>query len=123
MEEEFDALTAREQEWMSAILARDLPRLETMLAPEFTYTASNHGRRNRQEWMDAIAHYDFDDLALLDTTVAEYGQVAVVHARIRQHATLAGQARVGVFLITDVWVCRDDRWQIVSRSSIADQRP
>ena len=111
---------SREGAWLAAIRAKDLVLLESFLADEFVYTASNHGRRNRQEWLDSIADYQFNELQLVETDVTTYGDVAVVHARIRQDATLAGQVRVGVFLITDVWVKRDGRWQAVSRSSVSE---
>ena len=110
----------RERAWLAAIQAKDLVFLDSFLATEFVYTASNHGRRNRQEWLDSIADYQFTQLQLLETNVSTYGGVAVVHARIRQDATLAGQVRVGVFLITDVWVKRDGRWQVVSRTSVSE---
>lgn len=110
----------REQAWLAAILAKDIDLLDSFLAEEFVYTASNHGRRNRREWLDSIADYQFSQLQLLETGVTSYGHVAIVHARIRQDATLAGQVRVGVFLITDVWVMRDGRWQVVSRTSVAE---
>ena len=120
MNREHEELASREEAWLAAILAKDLNLLDSFLAAEYVYTASNHGRRNRQEWLDSIADYQFNDLELMDTSVTSYGDVAVVHARIRQDATLAGQVRVGVFLITDVWVHRDGRWQVVSRTSIAE---
>jgi ketosteroid isomerase-like protein len=111
---------SRERSWLAAILAKNLVLLESFLAEEFVYTASNHGRRTRQEWLDSIADYQFADLQLLETSVTSYGDVALVHARIRQDATLAGQVRVGVFLITDVWVKREGSWQVVSRTSVSE---
>src|SRR5262245_53814537 len=117
---EHDDVAGREQAWLAAILAKDLVLLDSFLAEEFVYTASNHGRRNRQEWLDSIPEYQFNRLELLDTTVDSYGDVAVVHARIRQDATLAGQVRVGVFLITDVWVRREGSWRVVSRTSVSE---
>jgi hypothetical protein len=41
----------------------------------------------------------------------------MVRARYRQQATVAGQDRSGAFLLTDVWVRRDGRWQVVTRHS------
>lgn len=102
MDIEHEDPASREHAWLAAILAKDLDLLESFLAEEFVYTASNHGRRTRQEWLDSIADYQFSQLQLLETDVTSYGDVALVHARIRQDATLAGQVRVGVFLITDV---------------------
>ena len=120
MDIEHEDPASREQAWLAAILAKDLVLLDSFLAGEFVYTASNHGRRNRQEWLDSIADYQFSRLELLETNVTSYGDVALVHARIRQDATLAGQVRVGDFLITDVWVKRDGRWQVVSRTSVSE---
>jgi ketosteroid isomerase-like protein len=47
--------------------------------------------------------------------VRSFGDVAIVHGRSRQQATVNGQDWSGVFLTTDVWVLRDGRWQVVSR--------
>ena len=48
-------LIARERAWMEAVQRKDLPALEGILAPEYTYTTSDQGRWSRQQWLDTVA--------------------------------------------------------------------
>jgi ketosteroid isomerase-like protein len=113
-----DAL-AWEREWLGAILRKDARTLERILAPDFVYTASGHGRSSRQQWLELVAtSYDIQHLEFGDAEVRVYGDVALVLARIRQQATLAGVERTGEFLVMDVWVRGESRWQVTARSSI-----
>lgn len=111
-------LTALEQEWMEAIQRKDVESLERIVGADYTYTASGQGRWSRQRWMETLAVYDIHDFAFVNVDVRAYGEVAVVLVHLRQTATVAGAARSGEFLLTDVWVLRDARWQVVARSSI-----
>lgn len=97
-----EEIRARERDLISAILNADMATLERILAPEFVYTASEIGRRNRQVWLDGIATYRLDIFEILDMAIEGYEDVAVVHARIRQNAIIHGHHREGHFLITDV---------------------
>ena len=60
------------------------------------------------EWVRAIAENDLDN----------YENAAVVLADLKLGATVREEARSGDFAVTDVWVRRDGRWQVVARSSI-----
>jgi ketosteroid isomerase-like protein len=44
-----------------------------------------------------------------------YGDTAIVNSLYHQNATARGQDWSGYFLITDVWVKRGGRWQVVTR--------
>ena len=46
-----------------------------------------------------------------------YGETAVMRSHYKQHATVQGKDRSGELLLTDVWVKRDGRWQVVARHS------
>jgi ketosteroid isomerase-like protein len=50
-----------------------------------------------------------------EVRVRPFGDVAIVHSRTRQQATVHGHDWSGAFLLTDVWAWRDGRWQVVSR--------
>jgi ketosteroid isomerase-like protein len=113
-----DALTALEHEWMEAVQRNDLDALERILAPEFTYTASGHGRWPRQRWMDTVPDYDIHRFRLHDINIRLYNEIAVILSRCELEADVAGVPRAGEFLLTDVWVRRDGRWQVTTRSSI-----
>ena len=107
-----------QREWMDAWRRDDRARLEEILAPEFTLTSARTDRLvDRAEW-----------LRLLDTTLAEsfeytdflvqvFGDAAVVKSRLTQVATVVGQPWNATFMVTDVWIRRDGRWQVVARHS------
>ena len=111
-------LVALEHAWMEAVQRKDLVALDRIVAPEYSYTASGQGRWPRQRWMETVTVYDIHRFSFMDVDVRDYGEFAVVLARYRQEASVAGTQRSGEFLITDVWVQRDERWQVVARSSI-----
>ncbi len=111
-------LIARERTWMAAVQRKDLPALEGILAPEYTYTASGQGRWSRQQWLETVAIYDIYRFEFVEVDVRPYGHVAVVLSHYRQDGAVSGVPRSGEFLITDVWVRHDGVWQVVARSSI-----
>ena len=47
--------------------------------------------------------------------IRHFGDVAIDHSRARQRAPVSDQDWSGLFLLTNVWVYRDNRWQVVSR--------
>ena len=113
MESEIAAL---ERQWMEAWLRRDRPTCDRILADDFVLTSARGTLMSKAEWLDgAMGHivgqsFDWDELR-----VRLFGEVAIVHARTRQSATVSGHDWSGQFLLTDVWVHRDGRWQVVSR--------
>jgi Domain of unknown function (DUF4440) len=104
--------------FMEAVRDRELDWLERHVAAEFTLTTGRPGApvRARAEWLAVtreryvIEEFAFDELEALD-----YGVVGVVRSRYRQRGSLDGADRSQTFLITDVWVERDARAQLVTR--------
>ncbi|MCA1667685.1 MAG: nuclear transport factor 2 family protein [Thermomicrobia bacterium] len=111
-------LTALYHRWMQAIKDKDLSTLQPILAEEYTYTASGQGRFSRRQWLDAVAVYDIETFSFPSIEARRYGEVAVAIIRCVSEGVYRGELRSGDFLITDVWVNRDGRWQVVARSSI-----
>ena len=118
-------MTSAEQEliplyhqWMEAIQQKDMATLERILGEEYVYTASNQGRWSRQGWLEQVAVYDIQSFEFPSIEVRTYGEAAVALVHCKQVAIYAGASRSGEFLITDAWVNRDGRWQVVARSSI-----
>jgi ketosteroid isomerase-like protein len=106
------------QAWMGAVQRRDMATLERILGADYIYTASGQGRKARQGWLETVAVYDIQAFDFPRIDVRRYGDVAVVLCDYRQTGAVHGEARSGEFLITDAWVRRDGRWQVVARSSI-----
>jgi hypothetical protein len=108
-------LVGLSKEWMTAAQRHDRTRLEALLAKEFTVIGVL-GEVDRDTWLDnAAGPYEIDEFAFEELDVDVYGSTAVLCSRYRQTARLDRRDLSGTFLVTDVWVRRDGRWQVVRR--------
>ena len=123
-------LIAREAEWSQALLAKDQPALEKLLGAEYTLTTAG-GVTPRAKWLDTLLHHmQPKALELREPEVQVYGDVALVRGTFFWHVLLekpdprTGSAELkGDFLISDLWVKRDGRWQVVARHSTIPAAP
>jgi ketosteroid isomerase-like protein len=107
-----------QHEWMDAWRRDDRARLEEILAPEFTLTSARTDRLvDRAEWLRLLDTTRGVSFAYSDVHVQVFGDAAVVKSRLTQVATVGGQPWNATFMLTDVWVRREGRWQVVSRHS------
>ena len=102
-------------EWMGAVRRKDVERLETLVAREYMLQAPGIGRMPPDQWMAAVSVYDIQSFEFDAVQVHIYGDTAVMRSRYTQKATYQGRDRSGQFLVTDVWIRRDGRWQVVTR--------
>jgi ketosteroid isomerase-like protein len=111
-------LTRLEHELMEAVQSHDTDRLEQLLGREFKLVGRTGRAWPREEWLEkAAAAYEIDDFAFEEIDVDVYGDTAVLHSRYRQVARLDGADLSHTFVLTDVWVRRAGRWQLVHRHS------
>ena len=102
-------------ELVDAVRRHDQARLEELLAAEFSLNGAA-GVLDREAFLDAAAGpYEIDDFAYDELDPEVYGNTAVCVSRYRQVARLDGRDVSGELHVTDVWVRRDGRWQIVRR--------
>lgn len=101
--------------WSNAIARRDVAAAEAFLAPEYALMAPGIGEMPRDKWLAALPDYVIQSYEFSDVKLQIYGETAVVRSRYRQQATVFGKDRSGAMLVTDVWVKRDGRWQVVAR--------
>ncbi|MBA2641641.1 MAG: nuclear transport factor 2 family protein [Actinobacteria bacterium] len=102
-------------ELVRAVQEHDTKRLDELLAEEFTLDGAA-GTLARDELLEAAAGaYEVDAFSYDEIDTQIYGNMAVVVSRYRQTARLEGREASGALRITDVWVRRDGRWQIVRR--------
>ena len=107
----------RAQEWMEAGRRRDAAVLDQVLADEFVLVAAR-GVIDRSAWLHAAMHdIEVREFRYEDPQVRVYGDVAAMLTGWHQEATIAGREWTGDFRITDTWVWRDGRWQVVIRHS------
>jgi ketosteroid isomerase-like protein len=71
----------------------------------------------------AFEEIEVESFAYADVSVRTYGDVAVMQSRWHQRARLRGDDWSGEGLLTDVWVRRDGRWQVVARHSSLVSNP
>jgi ketosteroid isomerase-like protein len=108
-------LIALSRDWMRAAQEHDRDRLEILLAREFSVVGAA-GDLDRAAWLERVAElFTLDEFAYDEIDVEVYGDTAVLSSRYRQVATLDGRDLSGEFLVTDVWIRRDGRWQVVRR--------
>jgi ketosteroid isomerase-like protein len=120
---------ALEHAWMTAWGAKDRATLESLLADDFTLTSALGRRWTRAAWLEmamgpiSIERFRWEELEA--RAVDPHGDVVVVHGRANQRATAEGREWSGAFLVTDVWVRREDRWVVVARhgSALAGNAP
>ena len=107
-----------ESKWMNAWKNKEESRLHSILADDFTLTSSlsTGNLVNKTEWIDKALHqYHCSDFRIDKLQARVYGTTAVVNLWFHQTATANGKDWSGDFLLTDVWVEKDGKWQVVAR--------
>ena len=98
-----------------AVAEHDVGALERMLAAEFTLQGAA-GQLDREEFLAAAGGpYEIDEFAYEEIDPEIYGDTAVLVSRYRQTARLDGRDLSHHMHVTDIWVRREGRWQIVRR--------
>jgi ketosteroid isomerase-like protein len=103
------------QELAASVQRHDRGRLEELLAEEFTLQGAA-GQMGREEFLEsASGPYEIDEFTYDEIDSEVYGNTAVLVSRYRQVARLDGRDLSHEMHVTDVWVRRAGRWQIVRR--------
>jgi ketosteroid isomerase-like protein len=120
VEDDRAELARLEEEWMARMQARDMDRLEELVAPGFRFTAIhlNPEPMTREQWMGAAREgYTILSFAFEHMAIDVFGDTAVIHARYSQVASYEHTPLSNVFRLTDVWSRIDGRWRVVVRHS------
>jgi ketosteroid isomerase-like protein len=113
-------LARLEEEWMSAMQARDMERLEQLVADGFRFTAVHLSPEpmTREQWMGAAREgYNITSFAFESMEVDVFGDTAVIHSQFSQVAQWEQNNLSNVFRLTDVWSRGANGWQVVARHS------
>jgi ketosteroid isomerase-like protein len=100
--------------------ARDMDRLEDLVAPGFRFTAIHLDPEpmSREQWMGAAREgYTIVSFAFEHMDIDVFGDTGVIHARYSQVASFQHTPLSNVFRLTDVWSRQDGRWRVVVRHS------
>jgi hypothetical protein len=98
-----------------AVQTHDVGRLETLLAREFTLLGAA-GELDRTGLLEAAAdRYKIDSFGYEEIDTEIYGNTAVIVSRYSQTGRLDGRDVSAEMHVTDIWVRREARWQVVRR--------
>jgi ketosteroid isomerase-like protein len=120
VEEDRAELAKLEEEWMARMQARDMDRLEELVAPGFRFTAIhlNPEPMTREQWMAAAREgYTITSFAFESMDIDLFGDTAVIHSQFSQVASWDQNNLSNVFRLTDVWSRGTHGWQVVVRHS------
>lgn len=110
-----------EQKWGTAFLTGDRQFLVRILAPEFKLMRADGGKTlftPRARWLDNLSRYTFHEYDVRVTDVVLAGAAAVATVEGRWKVSYAGRGtREESFILSDTWVKRKGRWQVVYRHS------
>jgi ketosteroid isomerase-like protein len=105
-------------EWMQAVGRHDEAALERFLAAEFRLASGEGMFVERAAWLHSALHLiEGGSFAYSDVQVRRYGDIAIMQSHWTQRVTRAGAPWNGSGLMTDVWIWRDGRWQVLARHS------
>ena len=105
---------------MSAMQARNMDRLEELVADGFRFTAIHlyPEPMSREQWMGAArAGYTITSFAFETMDIDVFGDTAVIHSRYSQVANWDENNLSNVYRLTDVWARGVNGWQVVARHS------
>ena len=127
LEQQFHKLEVR---WMDALSSKDLAVLEDTLAPGFTIIGAGSTISDtiatRQQWLDVGLKRPFPKHTVKILKVTRAGDTAIVQSILTgDYPPMPWVPQGGTleFLITDTWVQREGKWQVLARHSSPPPAP
>ena len=116
-----------ERLWNDAILRRDVYSAASFLAPEYRLIIGVEAQSlqviSRDLWLSALPRYVIHSHEITDMHVSIWHDLAVVTLAITQAAEPLNDRDIsGHFLITDIWVLRNEKWLVAERHSSRQEK-
>jgi len=111
-----------EHQWNVAFKTRDIDYLQNFLAPEFRLSFADDPRApkvfSRESWFENLEHMRFGACEIVEHKESIHANVGVFQMFARfTDWTFDGELLPSDFDVTDVFVKRAGRWQVVNRIS------
>ena len=122
-----ESVLAAEDQWLHAVLQRDVAAAEQILHPDYVLIVGIEGQplrvHTRAQWLEMLPHYRISAHSITDRQVRLYGDVAVVTLLWTQTAQTPGSRDIsGNFLLTDIWTFADGVWRVTERHSSRQEK-
>lgn len=100
-------------------MARDRHLAARLLDDDFALVlvAPRAERMPRERWLELLPDYVVHAWTVEEAVTDVDGDLAAVLQRVDMSATVLGQDRSGVFVLTDLWCRRDGSWRLWRRHS------
>ncbi|HUS03511.1 MAG TPA: nuclear transport factor 2 family protein [Chitinophagaceae bacterium] len=109
-----------EQALNVGVQMHDTTALKQILAMEYQLSGPRFpGGIRRREWLSNVHTYFVDSVAISDVSVSNWGEIAVFRS-LQHFYNLIIRGEPGSYTesrITDLWIKRDGRWQLITRLS------
>lgn len=112
-----------EREWADVVMRKDKVAADRILADEFRLTGPELQRLStgraamKDAWLETLPLIDTRSFDLSDAQITVYGSAAVVFVRATIDWSIQGRPLPSRYRLTDLWVKREGRWQVVTRLS------
>lgn len=109
-----------EREWCDALCSKDEARMRALVHPDFVLIGTRSTgpfMMHRDEWLDAIQKRDVESIELEIQDAAEFDNMLVGTVYAKWRLKYLGRVIEDCVVLTDVWVCEDERWQAIRRHS------
>ena len=120
-------ISTLERQWADAFQRKDMAALQDMMADGYALVIAVQGLPlqvvGRNAWIAALEDYEVSEAAVEHIHVRIYDCVAVAVMLWRQSATLHGEDRSGVMMLTDIWVDVSGEWKLAERHSSRPEHP
>ena len=112
-------LEQRIEMFLRCINERDAAVAEDVLDPDYALIVVQPAPAvmPRPRWLEVLADYVVDEYDVQERRLDVDGDCAAMVHRVFMRATVLGQDRSGLFVISDVWRRRDGVWRVWRRHS------
>jgi ketosteroid isomerase-like protein len=107
-------------EWADLVRRRDVEAARSFLADDFALASTGGvgSHVSRDDWLAALPRIESSSLACSSVRARVFGEVAVVHLRLRWEATMGARDLSGDYVVTDVFIRPGGRWRPSWRTSV-----
>ena len=114
-----DAVKELDAKRFAAQMKNDMEALTTLLADDLVYCHSSAKVDGKSEFIDSMrsGRTKYESIEPSDVKVRVYGNTAIVNGMAKLTVATNGQPNTFSLRYTDVWVMRDNKWQMVSWQS------